>query len=127
MTEHRHAAAGERLVAALTAKDPAAIVATFTDDVDFRAMTPGRFWEASSHEELSSMLGTWFEADDEFRAVTDIETVTVGDRGRVSYRARLRNPRGDFVLEQTAYFDLDADGERIALARVACSGFRPLA
>ena len=35
---------GSQFVAALAAKDTDRLVALFAPNVDFRAMTPGRFW-----------------------------------------------------------------------------------
>jgi hypothetical protein len=48
----------------------------------------------------------------------------VGDRERVGYRFRVRNPDGLFVVEQQAYLS-GSDG-RIEWMRVVCSGFRPV-
>jgi len=41
----------------------------------------------------------------------------------VVYRFRLRNPDGDYVCEQTAYYD-EAKG-RITNLRILCTGFLP--
>jgi hypothetical protein len=64
-------------------------------DVDFRALTPDKFWEASSASEVVDdvILGRWLEPTDRIDA-----------------------------LEQPAYFTV-ADG-RIAWLRIMCSGFR---
>ena len=43
---------GARYVDALAAKDTEALVALFAADVLFRGMTPGRFWEAHSPNEV---------------------------------------------------------------------------
>ena len=39
---------GPRFVAALAAKDHAELASLLHPGVDFRGMTPGRFWEAST-------------------------------------------------------------------------------
>jgi ketosteroid isomerase-like protein len=44
--------AGARYVDALAAKDTEALLELFAADVVFRGMTPGRFWEAGSPEEV---------------------------------------------------------------------------
>ena len=44
----------------------------------------------------------------ERKAILDIATGQVEDRQRVVYRYRLRDPDGEYVAEQTAYFDADA-------------------
>mgnify|MGYP003432020182 FL=1 len=60
MTDH-----GSQFVAALAAKDTDRLVALFAPNVDFRAMTPGRFWEADSPQRVvHEGLYEWFEPDD---------------------------------------------------------------
>ncbi|WP_083701678.1 hypothetical protein [Tersicoccus sp. Bi-70] len=109
---------------ALAAKDRTALAAVLSPDVDFRAMTPHRFWEADHAQEVVDvLLGHWFEDADEITAVLGTSEDDVVDRHRISYRMTVRNPRGDHVVEQTAYYDLD--GDRMTLLRVICSGFIP--
>jgi hypothetical protein len=50
----------------------------------------------------------------------------VADRQRVDYRFLVRNAEGSFLVEQRAYFDVDAAG-RICYMRVICSGYRSTA
>ncbi len=117
---------GTRYVRALAAKDTGTLVGLFADEVDFRGMTPGRFWEAATPQQaVHEVLYQWFEPAD---VVEDVELLEVGevvDRQRVDYRLRVRNPRGLHVVEQRAYFDLDADG-LISRMHVVCAGFRPV-
>jgi hypothetical protein len=40
-----------RFVAALASKDTAALLSMFAAEIDFRAMTPGRIWEARTGEQ----------------------------------------------------------------------------
>ncbi|HEY0447564.1 hypothetical protein [Actinophytocola sp.] len=47
---------GTTFATALAAKDAAAVRAVTAPDLDFRAMTPRRFWEAHSHEDLLDVL-----------------------------------------------------------------------
>ena len=89
---------GQRLARALADKDEAALRGVLADDVDFRGLTPGRSWEASSPDE-------------------------VGDTARVGYRFDVDNPDGQHVVEQQVYYR--GDSGRITYARVVCSGFRP--
>ena len=70
-----------------------------------------------------SVLAVWIEPSDDVYEVIDVATDRVVDRWRVVYRFRVRNPSGDFVCEQTAYYH--TAGERILKLRVLCSGFLP--
>ncbi|GGC79151.1 hypothetical protein GCM10011512_02260 [Tersicoccus solisilvae] len=116
--------AGARYVRALARKDRAALAAVLAPDVDFRAMTPRRFWEADRAEDvLDVLLGHWFEDGDHITAVLGTSEDDVVDRHRISYRMTVRNDGGDHLVEQTAYYDVD--GDRISLLRVICSGFVP--
>lgn len=117
---------GESFARALAAKDAPALLELLSPEVDFRAMTPGRFWEASTAAEVVNdvLLGHWFEASDRIDGIDAIETDDVGDRSRVGYRFRVTNADGAFLVEQQAYFDVEHD--RIGWLRVMCSGHRPV-
>lgn len=120
-------APGERFARAVAEKDAQGLVEVLADPLDFRAMTPGRFWEAgSAHDVVEDVvLGHWFEPDDRVTAVEAVETGSVGERQRVRYRFRVTNPDGDFTVEQQAYYDTVDD--RITWLRVICSGYQPVA
>lgn len=120
--------AGEAFARALGTKDAAALRKLLRADIDFRAMTPGRFWEAADADTVVDdiVFGKWFEPTDDVREIISIETTDVGRRHRVGYRFGVANADGDFVVEQQAYYDVDDDGQ-ISWLRVACSGFVPLA
>lgn len=120
------ASAGHRFAQALATKDPAAIGALLTADVDFKALTPGRFWEAADPEAtLEILLGTWFEPQDEIDEVLDVhEGDPVADTAHVSYRFALTTPNGPHTAEQQVYYRVA--GDRISYLRVLCSGFRPV-
>src|SRR5436305_12698591 len=57
---------GEPFVRAVAAKDAAGLTALLSDDVDFKALTPKRFWEAESAASVVDdvIFGHWFEATD---------------------------------------------------------------
>jgi hypothetical protein len=113
---------GEKFAKALAAKDEAGIRAVTTPDLDFRAMTPRRFWEAHSHGELLEVLfSNWLEPSDEVVALVSTSTGEVSTRQRVTYRLHLRNADGDSLMEQQMYYDVIDD--QISWARVMCSGF----
>lgn len=117
---------GGRFVAALAAKDAAALLALFADEVDFRGLTPGRSWEAQTGAAAVDdvILGKWFEPSDTIERVETVETGMVGDRHSLGYRLHLANADGGFVVEQHAFYDI-TDG-RVTWMRVLCSGFRPV-
>lgn len=120
------ASVGERFVDALLAKDWQRVETVVDPEVDFRALTPGRPWEASESKTLvNEVFPQWFESTDEIYEILNVSSDRVVDRQRVVYRFRVRNPGGDYVCEQTAYFD-EAD-DKITKLRILCSGFLPSA
>ena len=120
------AAAGERFARALAAKDAAALRAVLADPIDFRALTPGRQWEASTPDEVVDdiVLGAWFEPSDHIGDLESVGTCQLPGREHVSYRLRVQRDGVDHVVEQQAYYD--TAGEQITWMRVLCSGYRPL-
>jgi hypothetical protein len=115
-----------RFTAALAARDAEGLRALFGTHVDFRALTPGRVWEAETPEALVGrvLLGTWFETDDVIERILSAETDRVGPRTRISYRLQVMSAGRRHVVEQQAFLDL-ADG-KIVWLRMLCSGFLPL-
>ena len=117
---------GARFATALAAKDEAAMRAVIADDLDFKALTPRKFWEGGSPDELVDVLGVWFGPDDHIDALeATVDGDDVADTKHVSYRLRITTPDGPHALEQQAYYR--ADGDRISFLRVMCSGYRPIA
>lgn len=113
---------GEQFAKALAAKDETGVRAIMATDLDFRAMTPRRFWEAHDHDELVDILfGYWLEPSDDVVALVSVSTGEVSTRNHVTYRLHLRNADGDSLMEQQMYYNV-TDG-RISWARVMCSGF----
>jgi hypothetical protein len=117
---------GEQFVSALAAKDRAALTTLLRPDVDFRAMTPSRFWEAADANDVidDAMLGHWFEADDRITDVLEVECGQVGARSRVRYRFAVTSPDGPHVVEQQAYYE--TDGDQISWLRIMCAGYQPV-
>ncbi len=116
---------GSAFARAIAFKDRDAVLELLAPDVDFRALTPGRPWEASTAEEVVEVLfGCWFDDSDEVTALLGVEVgEPVEDTHHVSYRLALRTPDGDHTTEQQAYYR--GDGQRISHLRILCSGFRP--
>ena len=114
---------GERFAAAIASKDVAALTGLLVENVDFRAMTPGRLWEAHSASDVANaILGHWFAPSDHIEAIEPVDTDGFADCQKVSYRFRVTNPAGTFTVEQHAYFTVIA--ERIVWLRMMCSGYR---
>ena len=109
---------------AVAAKDHAAVLELLHPEVDFHAMTPRRFWDARSPEEVVAAIAFWFDDGDVIEDVEMVETTAFADRGRVGYRFRIRNADGLHLVEQQAYLS-GRDG-RIGWLRVMCSGYRPI-
>lgn len=118
-------AAGRAFAEALGTEDTDGLLAVLHPQIDFRGLTPRRAWEAQgAGEVVSQVLRHWFEPSDHIEEILAIETDAFADRHRVSYRFRVHNPDGRFVVEQQAYFT--APDGRIDWMRVLCSGFRPV-
>jgi hypothetical protein len=116
---------GAQFARALAGKDAGRIRELLDPEIDFRGLTPNRFWEAKDRDAVLSILfDSWFEDTDEIRTLEQLESDAVVDRERVGYRFGVRNPDGEFLVEQQAYVR-ERDG-RIDWMRVVCSGFRPV-
>jgi hypothetical protein len=117
---------GERFARAIADKNAPALIGLLAPQVDFRAMTPGRTWEADSPAQLVDevILGKWFEPTDHIEAIEEIENGEVADRQSVRYRFRVSNDDGAFLVEQQAYLGVEDEG--ITYLRIMCSGFRPI-
>jgi len=118
---------GSALARAMAGKDRPGLLELLADDVDFRALTPGRAWEAgTAHEVADILVGTWFEPQDDIVGLIGVEDgEPVGDTRRVGYRFAVRTPDGDFTVEQQAYYRTEEG--RIVHLRLLCSGFREAA
>jgi hypothetical protein len=117
---------GERFARALAEKDPAGLKALLRPGVDFRAMTPTRFWESNDVDEIvdHTILGTWFDPSRRIVDLVAVETDSVGSLERVAYRFTVERPDGTFTIEQQAYYQ--SDGATMGWLRVMCTGFLPL-
>lgn len=118
------ASIGEDFARAVAAKDTGAFDRLLAADVDFKGITPRRFWEGTGPAEVASVFfDSWFEPSDTIEQLVDVTTGDdVADTQHVAYRLNLVNGEGEQVAEQQAYFRT-TDG-RISHLRVMCSGFR---
>jgi hypothetical protein len=116
---------GSRFAGALAAKDSVALAELLDPQIEFRALTPRRSWEADDPQSvLDIVFGHWFEDTDEIEALESVETDAVADREQLRYRLAVKNPEGAFVVEQQGYLTTGEDG-RIVWMRLVCSGYRP--
>lgn len=116
---------GARFARALAEKDFDRLADLLDPEVDFRGVTPRKFWEASDPGQLiDGVLRQWFEDSDEIQALEKLETDSFADRERVGYRFRISNPEGTFLVEQQLFIS-ERNG-RIAWLRSVCSGFREI-
>jgi hypothetical protein len=121
----QQATVGVQFAHALAAKDAERLREVLHPEVEFRALTPRRSWEADDPEAtIAILLGKWFEETDDVRAVEHLETDAFADRQRVGYRFSVSNPEGHFLVDQQAYLS-ERDGQ-IGWLRVLCAGYRPV-
>lgn len=116
---------GPAFAHALARGDFAQVTEVLCADIEFRAVTPRRFWEAQTAEETLDILHTWFDPSRVVDEVLGVRTDVVADRHSVTYRFAGGQPEGRFVIEQHAYYTERDD--RIGWMRLVCSGFRPVA
>lgn len=116
---------GRRFAHALADKDVPALTGLLADDIDFRGLTPMKFWEATDRDGvIDILLANWFEPSRKIDALLELnENDTVEDTDHVGYRFALTTPDGPHTAEQQAYYRVADD--RIAYLRVLCSGIRP--
>ena len=109
----------------ISAKDRTRLCSVLGDPIDFRALTPQRYWEATSADEVVDqiILGEWFDPGDHIQELCSVTTADVSDRHHVAYRMRVRNADGESYVEQQAYYR--TNGDRIDWLRILCSGYRP--
>jgi hypothetical protein len=111
-------------VDAILARDFSRACGLLRSDIDFRAMTPSRVWEADDPTRVEEVLRAWFEHPNrDVEHVEPTEPASVEDTQRVGWRVHGHDADGPFVYEQQAY--VREDGEQIAWLRIMCSGPRP--
>lgn len=115
---------GEEFARALAAKDDARLGELLHPELDFRAMTPRRIWEAEDPAGVVEAIHVWFGDDDTIEAIESLQLDAFADRERVGYRLQVRNGDGEHLVEQQAYLS-EREG-RIGWLRIMCSGYRPV-
>src|SRR4051794_10100147 len=117
---------GSRFVTAIAQRDEEALRSLLAHNVDFKGVTPKKFWEGANPDEvLDAVLGHWFEESDHIDEIVQTDHGDdVGDIKRIGYRFRITNPDGLHLVEQQAYY-YEYD-DKILYLRVVCSGYRPV-
>jgi ketosteroid isomerase-like protein len=111
-------------VEAILARDFARACDLLHPDIDFRAMTPNRVWEADDPAGVQNVLRAWFEHPErDVERVDPTEPASVEDTLRVGWRVYGSGAGGPFVYEQQAY--VREHDDRVVWLRVMCSGPRP--
>jgi len=113
---------GETFLGALAARDFEHIAGLFQPRVRFRALVPSGLREATTAQEATNWLRSWYGDADTFQMQAASIDQIAGWLA-LAYRIQLRKPEGWRVIEQHAYCDV-ADGQ-IADMAVLCSGFQP--
>ena len=89
-------------------------------EVEFRGLTPKKFFELSSREAVIDQYRKWFEAGTLDR-VEGFEDGAVEQRLRMRYRVFWTNAEAQpFSFEQTVYYEADDRG--ITWISLMCSG-----
>ena len=116
---------GTDLAHAIATQDAKALRSLISTPVTFRAVTPRRFWDAETAVGVADViLGVWFGPDKRVTEIISLETDSVGDVEKVSYRLRVDLESGPSVIEQVIYYT--HVGGQITDLRLVCSGFRPV-
>jgi hypothetical protein len=110
-----------RFVEAILTRDFSRASGLLHPDIDFRAMTPNRVWEAYDPSGVEEVLRVWSERD--FERVVPTQRASVEDTLRVGWRVHGSNANGPLTYEQQAYVR-EGNGQVVWL-RVMCSGPRP--
>jgi hypothetical protein len=122
---HSATSLGAAFAEAVASKNYARVADLLHPDVDFRALTPNRSWQANDSDTvIKQVLTSWIEPDEHVEELISVDTDTIVDCERVGYRYRLRTPDGSFLVEQQAFLR-ERDG-RIDWVRLVCSGSRPV-
>jgi hypothetical protein len=107
------------------ARDLARAVGLLHPDIDFRAMTPNRVWEAEDPAGVEAVLRAWLEGpEEEVHRIEATVPSSIVDRVRVGWLVRISDADGPHLFEQQAYVR-ERDGQ-IDWMRVICSGWIPL-
>jgi hypothetical protein len=121
-----HSGVAHALVDAIVAQDVTGAAALLHPEIDFRAMTPNRVWEADGAAGVEEVFRQWFaDPDETIDGAEATEPASILGTARVGWLVRVSDADGPHVFEQQAYVR-EHEG-RITWMRVICSGWIPLA
>lgn len=88
---------GAAFARAVAAKDEARVRDLLHPEIDFRALAPGRAWEATGADGVVETLRVWFDEDHVIEELLAVDNDAFADRERAGYRLRVRNGDGVHV------------------------------
>lgn len=115
---------GERLLAAIEARDYAAIADCFAADASFDVLAPHRLRRQRSAREAADRYRLWLEPLEGFEVLSR-DAAHVADRLRIRYLFRGRDPEKGWQLNEHTGYAAVAEG-RIVSMTLTCAGFRPV-
>jgi hypothetical protein len=120
-----HSSVASAWVDAIVERDFSGAVALLHPEIDFRAMTPNRVWDAKDPAGVEAVLRTWLaDPDEDVQGIQATEPTSIENTVRVGWLVRVSDGGGPHVFEQQAYIrERDA---KIGWMRVMCSGWIPL-
>ncbi len=115
---------GHALIEELMAGDWDAAASLLSPDVQFRAVTPGNFFELAGRSDVLAQLRRWFTQG--WRDSLDgFEDGAVEGRTGMRYQVRWSDEYSRrFVFEQQVYYEVDARG--VTWIELMCSGHVPV-
>jgi hypothetical protein len=117
------AAVGGELLDGIAARDFQRIERCFAADARLRVLTPGPLRELTGPEEAAGRYRRWLEPLEGFELL-DGDVEEIGDRVRIRYRFRGRDPEKGWQLNEHTGYGKVEDG-RLTSLNVTCTGFRP--
>ena len=113
---------GGYFLAALAARDFAALASCFADEARFRALLPSGLREATGSAEPARYFKQWFGSADRIQLL-DSQFEPIADRHHLSWRFRVHRDAQPHVIEQQAFATIRSG--RFVQFDLVCSGFRP--
>ena len=111
------------LLAAIEERDFGRIESCFASGARLRVLTPHRLRDLTGASDAADRYRAWLEALEPYELLEG-DVVEIGDRVRIRYRFRGRDPEKGWQLNEHTGYGVVAE-ERIAALNVTCTGFRP--
>jgi len=117
-------AVARSLLDGLVQQDFATVRQAMAPDVHLRALLPGGLFEWTGADVVADRFARWFGDTEQFDPI-DAAVGQLGGRIHLRWRFRMQASRlgsGRFLVEQSAYADVEAGGG-IARVDVVCTGY----